>query len=204
MIKRITIFILVIAVLALSLLMQGTFAWFTDVALSNQTYQIGAITYVFSGSLATVQDNQIVVPGQPLITNTNLFLTNQSNIDTNLRLQIRFTYTDQITHLPVETIYNGTGQLNNFMDLSMVTNWVYDVTDQCWHYKYNNADNIPASTTVDGYAFAIITNITFDGAAIDNTLSGSIFKLKLIFQAKQANYVTWQTIGTQDIVALAG
>lgn len=183
---------------------QGTYAWFTDAASNLQTFEIGDIKYIYSGTLSTVSDNEIVVPGEQLLTSGNLYLNNKSKIDTNLRVQIRCHYTDQQTGQPVDEIYGAAGcQMSSFINISMVSSWVYDSTDQCWHFKYNDDYLIPASTTDDGYFFNIIDTIQFNGSTIDNSLSGAVYQLKIIFQAKQANFVNWETIGTGDIDALA-
>ena len=203
--KRWAILSLTIIVLTLCIFTQSTFAWFTDIASYQKTFQIGDISYTYSGTLINGQSSEIVVPGQPLITGTSLYLTNKSSIDTNLRLQIRFSYTDQITHLPVEETYSGdiNNHLTNFMVMDMVSNWIYDATDHCWHYKYSTDYKIPAATTAEGDTFVIINQIQFDGEKVDMSLSGAIFKIQLIFQAKQSELLDWVTLGTTDIDLLA-
>ena len=203
--KRITMLTLLIIVVTLCIFTQGTFAWFTDVVYNQRVFQIGNIEYVYSGTLLNSGQNELVVPGQPLITSDDLYLTNQSTIDTNLRVLIEFTYTNQLTQLPVQEIYTGTAgqQIENFMDIQMVAGWTYNSTDSCWHYLYNGSENIPASTTTGGYSFDLIDSVNFDGNLVDMSLSGAIFKLTFVFQAKQTNFVNWQTIGTQDIDNLA-
>lgn len=199
--KRRLLLSLVFITLALCIFTKGTFAWFTDVVSYQKTYQIGDIHYIYSGSLLSTAEQEIVVPGQELITSESLFLTNKSKIDSNLRIQIRFSYTNQVTGLPETEIYTGNAlnNINNFMLIGLDSNWIFSEADNCFHYQYGTSYTIPASTTEEGYSFALIDSIMFDGAKVDNTLSGATFKLQIIFQAKQMQFVDWQTIGTEEI-----
>ncbi len=199
--KRLLILVLTISVLTLCIFTQGTFAWFTDAAAYQKTFQIGDIKYIYSGGLITSGENEIVVPGQPLISGSSLSLTNQSSIDTNLRLQIRFSYEDQLTHETVNEIYSGGAgsAMDEFMEVLLVAGWEYRSADQCWHFKHNSSFVIPAATTIDGDIFSIIDSIAFNGDLVDMSLSGAIFNIKLIFQAKQAELVDWETIGMGEI-----
>lgn len=203
--KRIALLLILTLTLALCFGTQGTFAWFSDTVVNQQDFEIGNVHYIYSGTLQSSDTNAIVVPGQPLITGSTLYLTNQSDIDTNLRVRIQFSYTSQTTGQPVTEAYSDDPNdvLNQFLNLSLVDGWTYDSSDECWHFHYSGSETIPATTTQDGYSFAIINGLQFDGAQVDNSLSGAVFHIKLIFQAKQAGFVDWQTLGTGDISALA-
>jgi predicted ribosomally synthesized peptide with SipW-like signal peptide len=204
--KRMLILTSLIVFLTLCVISKGTYAWFTDVVSYEKIYEIGDIKYIYSGTLLNTSSEEIVVPGQPLITSESLYLTNQSKIDSNLRIQIHFSYEDQITHEIVSEIYSGQAgnHINDFMAIELDSGWIYDEDDSCWHYQYDSSYAIPASTTETGYSFNLINAISFDGEKVDNTLSGATFHLQLIFQAKQLQFVDWQTIGTEDIENLVG
>ena len=199
--KRYLLLSLIITSLTLSVFTRGTFAWFTDAVSFQKTYEIGDIRFLFSGSLLSTTSEEIVVPGQDLITSQSLYLTNQSKIDTNLRIQIHFSYVDQISGEVISEIYTGdiTNNLNNFLLIELGNNWLFDENDDCFHYFHDDYFIIPASTDEEGFSFDLINSITLDGEKIDNSLSGATFYIQIIFQAKQMQFVNWQTIGVEEI-----
>jgi len=114
---------------------------------------------------------------------------------------LSYNYIDQITGETVEGSYKGTGEdpIDDYMNIEMSSNWFYDANDECWHYKYDDSLDIPAAEGTEGYSFSIIETFEFDGERIENDLAGALFNLTILFQAKQAGFVDWETLGTGDL-----
>lgn len=200
--KRVTMLTLFIIVVALCIFTQGTFAWFTDTTYNQRIFEIGDIKYIYSDTLVNTGLHQLVVPGETLISNENqsLFLTNQSNIDTNLRVKIKYSFKMRDSQTITDGVYSNlpNDPLNNFMSVQMVPQWSYNTTDTCWYYQYNSSEIIPASPT-ENIVIPLITAISFDGNKVTNDQNGATFTITMVFQAKQANFVDWATIGTAEI-----
>lgn len=214
---RIAAFAIVLALVFVSLFTQGSYAWFTDIDVKKNEFRVGEIYYIYSGSLKGSGNAdgtpQVVVPGEELFTSTSLILTNHSNISTNLRLQIRYSFQDLLD--PTKKTYTnevyvpGTeNALSKYITLNMATGavgWEYK-NDSFYYYRYKNVATdeayvmpAPADLSLTSYNLSLVNSLKFNGETIDKTFSGKIFTLKLVFQAKQANFVDWVTIGTVEI-----
>ena len=195
---RITFFSILSLLLVVSLFMQGTFAWYSDVKQVSTVLEAGNINYVYTGSLI---GSSKIVPGQTLINDFMMTLTNRSSIDTNLRVKIFYSYMDIRTGVenPPEEYYKGC-PLDSYMDFALSNDWVYDSDDNFFYYKGKDY-TIPAGSSVSNDTFTLISAFKLL-ESVDNMLSGSTFSLKAVFQSKQKEIATWTDIGTADIIPL--
>lgn len=177
--------ILIILLLAMIGLTSGLIAaWLTDTKTTPPTtFTVGDVKYTWNGT--TVSDGTPIVPGQNLI--VDLFhLTNESTIDSELRVKIIANYT-----LEGET--ESHDALHLFKDLSLMSGWVYK--DEFWYYEPEGISTIaPTVTTVN-----VIDTLILDGSQVGNTYSKAAFTIQFIFEAKQKDYVTWEELGNARI-----
>ena len=203
-IKRISLLLLTAAFIFVSVFTDKSYAWFTDTNVTQKIFQIGDIVYIYSGTLVT-DPTKKYVPGEELLTSGNLTLTNKSTITTNFRVKILYSFTDIATD--PDTVYTnepyGPGcALEDYLTIGLVSKWKYDVTDDCYHYEYDTGDYVLPIPPVEGYTFEIINTITFDGENIKNSYSGQGFGIKILFQAKQSEFVGWTTFFEDELNAL--
>ena len=205
--RRITALILVVGLFVVSLFTQGTLAWFTDANVVEKDFYIGDLHYIYKGDFVSVV-NKKFVPGETLITTDTLMLTNKSTIDSNLRLQIRFSFTDREAPFTVyeDEHFDPSCALLRYIKLTLNDSWVYDSDDECYHFKYGTGVEqyklpIPADLDI-GYDLPLLDEIYFEGDTITADFSGMQFKIKILFQAKQHEFVDWETIGTVELLDL--
>lgn len=169
-----------------------TLAWLTDTKEANINFVMGDVNYECSFNIA---DNQVVVPGQPLINDGEIKIVNKSTVPTNVRVKILVTEKDQ------------TDELNDIVTISFLgnSNWVKDDTDGYWYYKGKptdltdrSADVSVASDKTNGDELIFNANISFDGAKVGNSYSGKTYTIKVIIEGKQAEYVLWENMANID------
>lgn len=216
---RITLLIMCCAVLTTSLFTGGTMAWFSNSIAKEIVFESGSIKYTISGELindGNTDGYTIVVPGQLLTDNDgNVILTNKSNIDTQLRMQILYSYVETLpdgTEIPHNDVpYSPeAGGLTEFMDITLHPKWSYieeNVSDEpgagvikCFEFEYSQGNfSLPkAADPSVGEDIPLLQSISFSGTNITPEFSGTTFALKLFFQVKQKNIATWQDLGTLD------
>lgn len=179
--KRIWILLMALAV-TLGLITGGVLAWLTDTKTTpEKTFTVGDVTYIWTEGVIT-SDN--VVPGQNLIT-TAFNLMNTSNVESELRLLIHITYLEGA--IPTDA--------SNLVEYTLASGWVLETTDGYYYYRpgveVDGKYPIAPATKVD-----VLSELSLDGSLVGNSFSGKVFTIKIIFEAKQANYVTWAQLGT--------
>lgn len=180
--KRIWILIMALAV-TLGLITGGVLAWLTDTKTTpEKTLTVGDVTFIWTEGEIT-SDN--VVPGQNVIT-TAFNLMNTSNVESELRLLINITYLEG--EIPTDA--------SNLVDYTLASGWVLE-TDGYYYYRpgveVDGKYPIAPTTNVD-----VLSELSLDGSLVGNSFSGKVFTISIIFEAKQANYVTWAQLGTID------
>jgi hypothetical protein len=203
--------ILLVAILSLSF----TYAWLIYIdSLGEGSFVVGDVKFILQGSVIS---KNIIVPGEELI-NQTLALKNESTVDCELRAFITFDYVEIVNEEPtVKTWIFGKekdeSKVNNPELLGTIsTGWFYDSDDEIWYYV-GNAQNVTkdkvGSDASEEYKYIIsssqtnpisfIESLKYDGEIVDNTWSNQTVTINIVFEAKQANYVTWSELGTYSI-----
>lgn len=161
-------------------------AWLTDKDETDPiVLQVGEVKYTLSGA---IDGTGYKVPGQNLVLGNNLKITNGSNVNSEIRLKYEFTYLVGSVATDAKPFLVGDAAVFN-------SNWVYDSLDDFYYLTIGgNTVITPAMTT----AYDVITNLTLDGLVVGNTLANTKFTLKITFQAKQAEYLSWADTGSID------
>jgi len=159
-------------------------AWLTDTAQTGPTkFQLGDVEFTWDGAVS--QD--LVVPGENIVA-TDYTLVNTSTISTELRFKIEI-YSEYLDD-------DG----SDYVILTIDDGWVLE--DDGFYY-YRGRDTVfeedkykilPKTETI-----TVITGIELDGSKVGNDFSSSSFKITLVFEAKQSDYVDWDTLGRSNI-----
>ena len=171
--------------LTLTALITVLYAYYFDLEATEPIeFVVGEVSFLYQGDLK----ENLVVPGENLAT-TPVSLSNQSSISTELRMKIEVT-SSVLGLMSIDDIF--------IHDLN--TAWVLDV-DGYYYYRGPETDTsevgkykILTTTT----SIQVITAIELDGYVIRNEHDGQTITVKFTFQAKQADYVNWATLGSQN------
>lgn len=210
--KRIIILISSLAVIV-GLMATGTsYAWFTTSAKKKQSVTVSAVSSVHSAHLADIKApyHTIIMPGDNLVSLDGkpamLQFENQSTTDMQFRISVEYT-----------SFRNGVGQQVMYSanpekdDLSVVfasNLWAKNVSSNgtCYFYymgsQYdgNTVDSLDKIPTIDPSVTSIpaISKIAYNDD-ISSVYSGKPVNIKVIFESKQADNITWSTIDSYDV-----
>ncbi|MDD4212271.1 MAG: hypothetical protein PHY42_02600 [Bacilli bacterium] len=156
-------------------------AWLTDTDTSGpQTFTVGDVEFALSGAATTVTP---VVPGQELVA-TKYTLTNASTVSTELRVKIT-----------IVTSYPSVDEdAKSLVLMTLGSNWGTE-TDGYYYYSVSSNPIIVAGTQ----ALDFLTSLKLDGSKVGNPYTAATFTVTIMFEAKQADYVTWTELGSASI-----
>ncbi|MGI6781487.1 MAG: hypothetical protein ACOX56_01420 [Acholeplasmataceae bacterium] len=183
--RIIVIFISFIALIAASVAV--VFAWLVDIKTTDSiTLKSGKVEYQFSGSTVT----GFVVPGQNLVAN-QYQLVNNSTVDSQLRIKLSVFLDGE------EIIYDG-AEIDERVDIAfgLGADFVKGTGLDKFYY-YGGVDGTVLSTNTT--PIVIVSSIILDGQYVRNTYSGKIIQILITIQAKQKDFVTWETLATEGI-----
>ena len=199
------ILILLIAfLLTATTLITSTFAWITSLNRSgNIIFVTGEVKYVLTGSL---EEYNLIIPETPLIKDQPYVLTNQSSIDSELRIKIlyQFNEDDELENLKEEDwlIFDEASTNDtptNKLAGKLNSEGTFSYSDGFWYYSKDNNSTILAGEEVQ---ITILEELYANGLACgNNECSKKNLYIKIVFQAKQKNYVTWEELGSTVDVA---
>ena len=180
--KRKAILYILQAVLLMTTAVVVVFAWLVDTKTTNQiVLRSGKVEYILVGETET----GLVVPGQNLI-KTNYVITNNSTVDSQLRIQLTIKLDDEVLAFDDEKIFTTIGLGSDFV-----------INEDDNFYYYNDVDGVLLPTNKT--PITIIETLILDGVYVQNQYSGKTVKLVIIIQAKQADFVDWQTLIDEEI-----
>lgn len=183
----------------------GTFAWFIDYegigegVSSLHNFKSGNIDYVVSeGGLKTLSAGERIQPEKELLA-APMMLINRSSVDTQLRIKVYYTYfkadSSSASGYVKSDDHSLVGETAPFV-AEIGEKWAYSLDEECFYYS----DVIPAMA--DGgtpQTIPLFTSMRYSGenSILPTTAfkDDNVFKITLVFQAKQANYVGWEDIG---------
>lgn len=185
--------LIVVMVVALTFVVTRIGAWLTDQQTTDDvTLQVGQVKYNASGLADFVDsDNAPFVPGQNLVANNGLELVNASTVLSELR----FSYT--ITYVKEDTTTGDALAQNLFSTITWATGWaagtggVNDPTGYFYLSVDGNQQIAPSYNT----AIRVIEELVLNGHTVGNDFANAVFTINFVFQAKQAEHLTWQDAG---------
>lgn len=198
--KKILILLITFLLTALTLI-TSTFAWITSLNRSgNIIFVTGEVKYVLTGSL---EEYDLIIPETPLIEDDIYVLTNHSSIDSELRIKILYQFSedeeiDENAWLLFDEKSIGNSPTNKLAG-KLNSEGTFSYSDGFWYYSKDNNSTILAGEQVQ---ITILEELYANGLACgNNECSKKNLYIKLIFQAKQKNYVTWAELGSTIDVA---
>ncbi|HHU55147.1 MAG TPA: hypothetical protein GXZ48_00455 [Acholeplasmataceae bacterium] len=169
--------LIVLLVFALSLTAKTIKAWLYDTKNTEQvSFTLGKVQYTLEGSLS----DDFVVPGENIVSSPYK-LSNLSTITTQLRIKVIIISDSQDGSNLVESI-------------SLSENWALENDGYYYYQDDENSIIFP-----DNNSIVVLESLVLDGNVVNNNYSGKSVGLKLVFEAKQADYVTWEELGNINI-----
>ncbi len=195
----------------------GTYAWFVVDLANGQSlvhnFTAGDISYTLTGDFVESGKIGLIKPEQELL-QSELTLINASTIPTNLRVKVFYTY-----FVPAEDpslvpegieIVNGYAVIHDCATVGEGAPLTieYDqehweiASDDCFYYTNGTDSVIPAAEQGgENLSIPLFSKLYYSGA---NTVlptsafagDNNEFNIKIVFQAKQANFAEWTDIGT--------
>lgn len=209
--KRIIVMIASLAVVIGLMASSSSYAWFSTTTSKKQTISVGLVSSVHSAYLADIEapyhtvimqgDNLVSLDGRPAM----LQLENKSTTDTQLRISIE--YTSYRTGVAQTKTYSA-GEDDDITVKFAPEKWAKCISSSgiCYFYYMGDqytgetvatADNVPAISSVTGKIPAI-SSISYNND-ISSAYSGKPVNVKVIFESKQANNVTWSAIDSYNV-----
>jgi len=182
--KRSVLGIILSFLAILATLVVVVFALFIDTKNTPKiTFKSGKVVYSLQGSTVS----GYVVPGQNLIDQA-FTLTNESTIDSQLRFKILIILNDETLELTDERIIN---------DIETNIGSEFELISADGYYYFGGIEGVVRKT--NNTPITIVSELILDGAFVKNEYADKVVKISFVFEAKQADHVTWEVLGTEDI-----
>ncbi len=211
MVKRIILFVASLAVVIGLMTSSSSFAWFASTTQRNQSISVSVVSNVFSASVSDLisPENTIIMQGDNLINldgnSANLQIENHSTTDTQVRVSIE--YTSYRSGSPRQVVYSASEEDDIIVEFASDA-WAKDVNigGVTYFYYVGNAygsetisdiDSLPAISSHIG-KIPVISKIAYKDD-ISYNYSGKKINVKVSFESKQAENVTWSSIDSYDV-----
>ena len=207
MTKRIVAFIASLAVI-IGLMNCGTsYAWFVTTLEKKQSISVSVVSASQTAKLTDLDSDEqtVIMPGDNLVNldgqGAMLRINNGSTTDVQIRLSIE--YTSYASGRAEQKIYSGSG---DDIDVTFAANkWSKNTNANgtCYFYymgdKYesenvNDLDSVPSVGTDVSYVDAISRIVYKD--SISRAYAGQPVNIKVKFEAKQADNISWDSINS--------
>lgn len=189
--KKTLVIYLISSILFLSsLVMIGiTFGWWAAVFdLNSGTVSVGDLRYTQDG--AFIADDTVIYPGTELV-DTDFSLTNESPIDSQMRIKISYTkITRPVDVLVIETV-DYADAVDDHLSVTFDSTFVY--SSGYWYYNGTSAVISADSGTID-----LISSIAYDGDLTGNDYSQQSVSVTVTIEVKQNDNVTWSELTSYD------
>lgn len=175
----------------------------------NIIFVTGEVKYELVGDL---KEEDLKIPKQELVEN-QFKLTNNSTIETELRIEIKYQFsTDGTIDASNWILFDGESVNEDNNNTSLVIGvlssntdfvWNYDTVDTgenknyYWYLSYKGSETIPAETL----PIPVMENLYINGNASGNENATKHLIVHITFQAKQQKYVGWDELGAITVVA---
>lgn len=175
---------------------EATQTWFSAGENKVQTLAAGDLKFTVEGELKG--GDQKVLPGDDVTPEDGIKIKNESNIDSNLRVKVYFTYTD--AEGTVHKVPFKNNKDDDYISVEFASeNWALSGD---YYYYYTDVVKgdlrIPAVTgaELENNDIPFISSIQFSGEKITQDFQGTEASVTVELQSKQADYVTWTELGT--------
>lgn len=174
----------------------ATQAWFVAGSSKHQYLTSGNINYLFEGSLVEEQEETTIIPGVELV-ETPFTIENFSNIDTQIRIKIECSYYDENNVFVEDELFDAT-DANAIIDITFDEEWISE-TDGYFYYK--GTDFVVQTADSDNTEkIPVINSLKFDSYETTIYNSGKTCSVNIVFETKQADYVTWNQLAVVEIL----
>lgn len=203
--KRIIAMVASLAVL-LGLMNCGTsYAWFVTTLEKNQSISVSVISTSQAANLTDLvgDDYTVIMPGDNLVSldGQSAMLRINNNSTTEVQLRVCVEYTSYASGKAEQKIYSGN---NDDIEVTFAeSKWSKNVnaSGACYFYYMGDAytadllqniDSVPSIGT-DVSTINVISSIVYKDD-ISNAYAGQPVNIKVRFESKQADNVTWSSI----------
>lgn len=215
MTKRIVAFIASLAVV-IGLMNCGTsYAWFVTTLEKKQSISVSVISASQSAKLDDIdaEGQTIIMPGDNLVSldgqGAMLRINNNSTTDVQIRLSIE--YTSYASGKAEQKMYSGNG--DDIEVTFAAEKWSKNVNASGVSYFYYMGDNyesdtisalsgVPAVTTDVSHIDAVASIVYKD--SISKAYAGQPVNIKVNFEAKQADNISWNSIDSYELSGING
>lgn len=217
MTKRIIALVASLAVVLGLMASHSSYAWFVTAVKRAQRITIGVVSFDSSMavSLDTLEEdfygNACIYPGQNLVMlegdDASLSMYNSSTVDSQIRVRIE--YTSFASGSAKNVVYSGDEKDDLEVIFANPEQWLpYDngMDGTCYYYvgpdhngsKLTDVDDV-FTITPDISDVEIIECIRYKESINANLYSGNEVMVNVIFEAKQADYVGWSSLGEYQV-----
>ena len=193
--KKLIVVLMICLIALLGASVGVTYAWLTSTGSKTIEYTVGDVSYTITGK---VDASTVIVPGQNLT--SSFEIKNDSNVYTNLRVSVS-------TSMQGWTIGEaGTAETPNTTDHILVAvnseGWELVTENNVMYFYYGQKEDtegelgkedLAPSTAPDAFPFS---EFKLNGYKVGNEYSGKTITITITFYAKQADYVTWEALGS--------
>ena len=214
--KRIVLLIVSLAVVIGLMASSGSYAWFTTTARKNQSISISVISSVHSANLADIKApyHTVIMPGDNLVSldgkSAMLQLENESTNEMQIRISIEYTsYHDGTAR---QVIYSASEDDDISVTFAPET-WARNINTNgtCYFYYMGSeytGETISTINDVPSIAPTVnsipaVSSIVYK-ENISEAYSGKPVNVKVIFESKQADNITWSAIDSYDASGING
>lgn len=214
MVKRLILFVTSLAVV-FGLMTSGTsFAWFASSTQRNQSISVSLVSNVFSANLTDLDatNKTVIMQGDNLVNldgnSAALHIENHSTTETQVRVTVE--YTSYSSGTAKQVVYSASEDDDIIVEFASDA-WAKSVNagSVCYFYYVGNGrgsediSDIDTAETISAHVgkIPVITKIAYKDD-ISYAYSGQEINVKVSFESKQAENVTWSSIDTYDITAV--
>ncbi len=211
MTKRIILFVASLAVILGLMTSSSSFAWFASTTHKNQSISVSLVNSVHAANISDLQaptgtvirqgDNLVNLDGRSAV----LRLENQSTTDTQIRVSIE--YTSYRSGKAEQVIYSASEDDDITVEFASDV-WAksFNIGGVCYFYymgrdnfieTIEDADGVPSISPSESQIDAI-TSISYNDD-VSYAYSGQKINVKVIFESKQADNITWSEIDSYNV-----
>ncbi len=213
MTKRIILFVASLAVV-LGLMTSGSsYAWFVSTTHKNQSISVSLVNNVQTANLSDLQSptGTIIQQGDNLVSldgrSAALQLENKSSTETQMRVSIE--YTSYSTGKAQQVIYSASEEDDLIVEFSGA--WAKNVNlgGICYFYYMGDGNTLEEISSVNDVPSIPPSDQTIPAISkiaykedVSFAYSGQKINVKVTFESKQADNITWSEIDSYDVSGL--
>ena len=209
--KRVILLVASLAVVVGLMASSSAYAWFATTAVKSQSISVSVVSSVHSANLTDIDtpSHTVIMQGDNLVSldgkSAMLQLENKSTTDTQIRISVE--YTSYRTGTARQVIYSGSETDDITVDFAS-DSWSKNVNaaGACYYYYMGSSYNGEELSSVDDVpsidsavaTISAISSIAYKDT-ISSAYSGQPVRVRVIFESKQADNITWSAIDSYDV-----